>query len=136
MVKHHTDYGKDKTVEVSKSGHWGMHHDACQSCKAWGFNFLRGRFNLDPVTFLRNGKVYGCGHWVTLCDNCWDKVLAIPDLRVEVLHKNTWRYSMEVRGDAEETREFVKEYIRRYPRKKVISLEDRLALETKGRGSD
>lgn len=120
MVEHHTNYKTDKTIDIPKSDHWYEHHDACNLCKAGGFNYLRGRFNLDPITFLKTGKVYGCGHWVTLCDKCWKRVLTIPDIKVGVLHKKTWWHSMEVRGSDEETREFVREYIRRWPNKKRI----------------
>jgi len=119
MVKHHSDYERGETEEISKSEHWYIHHDACQLCKAEGFNLLRARFNLDPITYIRNGKVYSCGHWVALCYKCWHTVLEIPDLKVDLLHKNTWWHSMKLRGNAEETREFVREYIRRYGHNKV-----------------
>jgi len=120
MVKHHTDYRMEQTKEISKKEHWYKHRDACKLCHVWGANFLIGIFNLNPLMFLRNGELCDCEEWVTLCDDCWYRVLGIPNLIVEWLHKRTWSGDMEIEGSPEETREFVREYIRRWPSKKIV----------------
>lgn len=135
MVKHHISYKNNIVEELSPSEHFSCHRDRCAVCGGSGVNLLRAKFDLNPkiirvnikgITYInKQGKICKSAGWKNLCRDCWKKALLIEGLIVERLHKNTWDRVMDMYGSEQERRDFVYEYIKRYPaRERMITAEE------------
>ena len=105
------------------------HRNTCQLCHCSALDLLRACLSHDPVSYWRVGYTGPCGHWLIICHNCWPKVLAIPDLRVIRLYRNTWAHSLDMFGSDEDTRNYVSEYISRYPMRNYTSPENWMTIK-------